>query len=210
MIGPSIPATRMNSCQLLAETNIRERREDGRSLIPGEGKLMRRSFAKAGVICVALVMALANLGVGLAYWTETLTISGTVTTGVMDCHFAKISCTDNETPCTDSENCLDVGSCTWIKTGDKSLAVTVDNGYPGYECTLSFDMANGGTIPEKIKSIDIDDVDDGIEVTVGGISEGDFIPVGNSVSGSLEILVSDDDVDDSFTVTIETIQWNAP
>ena len=41
----------------------------------------RSSFAKAGILCLALVLGLGALGVGYAHWTETLAIEGTVGTG---------------------------------------------------------------------------------------------------------------------------------
>ena len=164
---------------------------------------MKRNFGKIGIICLALVIALGSLGVGLAKWTDTLIINAKVTTGTFDCHLARISCTDNE-------GGLDVGSCTCSKTGDESFTVAIDNGYQDYECTASFKMTNGGTIPAKIKSIAIDNVHSDIGVTVSGISVGDLIPVGGSVSGDLEILVRDDSVHGSFEVTIDTTRWNAP
>ncbi len=41
----------------------------------------RGPFARAGILCLALVLGLGGLGVGYAHWTDTLTIGGTVTTG---------------------------------------------------------------------------------------------------------------------------------
>jgi len=43
---------------------------------------------KTGLIALALVLALGAMGVGLAYWNETLTISGTVATGELDVEFS--------------------------------------------------------------------------------------------------------------------------
>jgi hypothetical protein len=41
----------------------------------------RNPFARAGILCLALVLGLGGMGVGLAHWTETLTVGGTVGTG---------------------------------------------------------------------------------------------------------------------------------
>lgn len=164
---------------------------------------MKRNFGKIGIICLALVIALGSLGVGLASWSEELVINAEVKTGNFDCHLADISCRDNE-------GGLDVGSCTCDKTGDESFTVDIDNGYEGYECRASFDVTNGGTIPGKIDTIDIDNPHGDIGVTLSGISVGDFIPVGGSVSGELEIVVGSDNVGGSFEVTIDTTRWNAP
>ncbi len=41
----------------------------------------RSPFARAGALCLALVLGLGMMGVGLAHWTDTLYIGGTVGTG---------------------------------------------------------------------------------------------------------------------------------
>lgn len=163
---------------------------------------MRGNRGKTGILCLALVIALGSVGVGFASWSEELVISAIVSTGNFDCHLAEIRCRDNEGG--------GVGSCTCSKTGDESFTVDIDNGYAGYECRASFDVTNGGTIPGKIDTIDIDNPDGDIGVTLSGISEGDLIPVGDSVSGDLEIRVRNDSVHGGFEVTIDTTRWNAP
>lgn len=45
---------------------------------------MRKGFGRLGFICLALLICLAGTGVGYAYWSDTLTIGGTVTTGTWD------------------------------------------------------------------------------------------------------------------------------
>lgn len=44
---------------------------------------------KIGLICLALVIALGTVGVGLAQWNETLDISGVATTGELDVQFSQ-------------------------------------------------------------------------------------------------------------------------
>jgi len=46
---------------------------------------MRKGFGKLGLICFALVICLAGMGVGYAHWSDTVTIEGTITTGEWDC-----------------------------------------------------------------------------------------------------------------------------
>ncbi len=41
----------------------------------------RNPFARAGLLCLALVLGLGGMGVGLAHWTDTVYIGGTVGTG---------------------------------------------------------------------------------------------------------------------------------
>lgn len=45
---------------------------------------MKGKFSKLGLVCLALLICLAGMGVGYAHWSETLTISGAVTTCVWD------------------------------------------------------------------------------------------------------------------------------
>ncbi len=48
-----------------------------------------RKKLPVGTMFLVLVIALAFLGVGYALWSETLTISGTVTTGEVDVEFSQ-------------------------------------------------------------------------------------------------------------------------
>ncbi len=41
----------------------------------------RNPFARAGILCLVLVLGLGGMGVGLAHWTDTLHIGGSVGTG---------------------------------------------------------------------------------------------------------------------------------
>lgn len=43
-----------------------------------------KGFKKIGILFLALVIALAGIGVGYAAWTDTITIEGTVNTGTVD------------------------------------------------------------------------------------------------------------------------------
>ena len=51
---------------------------------------------KIGFLVLAIVLAIGTLGVGYAHWTETLTISGDVSTGFIDVNF--MSQYDNDGP----------------------------------------------------------------------------------------------------------------
>lgn len=42
---------------------------------------MKGKFGKIGLLCVAVLLALVAVGVGLAHWQQSLTIGGTVNTG---------------------------------------------------------------------------------------------------------------------------------
>jgi len=189
---------------------------------------------KIGLICLAVVLSLGAMGAALAYWSDTLTINGSVTTGTFDTNFTAATCTDNE------GTGPDVGTCGVTDTlPAKSFTVTIGNGYPCYQCTVNYTITNSGTIPAKIKSITIGgvpvthagdyvDIDlnpttnKDIRVTVTAISVGDAIAAnGGTLSGDLEIHViensveglgydADENASGDFTVTIETTQFNAP
>ena len=45
---------------------------------------MKGKFGKAGLLCLAVLLALVGVGVGLAHWQETLTIEETVETGTWE------------------------------------------------------------------------------------------------------------------------------
>jgi predicted ribosomally synthesized peptide with SipW-like signal peptide len=183
---------------------------------------------KIGLICLAVVLGLGALGVGYAYWSDILTINGTVATGNFDTNFTEVNATDDDAG-------QDVATCTVSNIQDKSFTVTIGNGYPCYTGIVNFQIRNDGTIPAKIKSIEIDDVDytgpvekdlpgsattaTDISISVSGIAVGDSIAVGSSAGGALEVHVcsteneghdADENASGSFTVTIETIQFNAP
>jgi len=184
---------------------------------------------KIGLICLAVVLGLGALGVGYAYWSDILTINGTVATGEFDTNFksGSIIPTDNE------EEPPEVGTCEVSGVGDKTFTVTIGNGYPCYEGTVTFQIQNDGTIPAKISSIKIDGTEyagavekdlsgtaaTDISISISGIAVGNPIAVGSSVGGAVvvhvcELSVEGHDADENasgdFEVTIETIQFNAP
>lgn len=65
---------------------------------------------KTGLIALAVVLALGAMGVGLAFWNETLTITGTVATGQLDVEFSDQKSNDDGSV----DNALDPSECgTW-------------------------------------------------------------------------------------------------
>ena len=124
----------------------------------------RRSLP-IGIIVMILMMALAALGVGYAWWTEQLTATGTIQTGSIDVQIKSIS--------TQEDDPLDVASCTpTLSIDNKILTVTIDNAYPEYACTVRFNFVNLGSVPAKITSMSLP------------IEEGEFgiIPSGALIS----------------------------
>lgn len=120
-------------------------------------------------IALALVLAVMLMGAGYAYWTETLTISNTVSTGDLDVRFApkvihgdydRHLNLDNffrniwslyEDQKIDEGKFMDVS----IDPSDdfKKLSFTVTDIYPGAGGFLHFVLVNTGTVPATLTDI---------------------------------------------------------
>ncbi|HWQ16622.1 MAG TPA: hypothetical protein VNL13_02180 [Sulfolobales archaeon] len=108
----------------------------------------------------ALIM-LAVIGSAVAMWSDSLKVMVTVKTGDVDVQFSPP--TTNDPPgSNDPGYTKDVGTCyanlveienedEGNPTGnnDLDLNITIVNGYPSYNCTVTFDVTNVGTIPVK-------------------------------------------------------------
>ncbi len=106
------------------------------------------------MIIAAIAIAIMLLGTGYAYWTETLTINNTVSTGYLDVKFIDADAwdyDDSETFYTHRSN-LVVAHKT-IAADGKSISLTVDNLYPGAGASLDFLVENIGTVPAKIGTV---------------------------------------------------------
>jgi predicted ribosomally synthesized peptide with SipW-like signal peptide len=178
------------------------------------------------LIGLALVLALGTLGVGYAAWTDTVTISGPVTTGVLSWEYydpfnpngpPKVSDDDSGpdpvAPPGSNEEGKDVA---WKEfsfsdsDGDGDLDVfhiTVNNAYPWYTNHISFWLHNNGTIPLKVDYVIISGGGDSYYIDTPGeirtfdLNENgtdDFkIIWGNSFGSQLEPC---DSVDLSFSI----------
>ena len=161
---------------------------------------------KIGLIVLALVVALGALGAGYAAWSQDLTISGNVSTGTFDVVFQNLSTSE-----TDS---LEQGTITAdnLAADSHSFDVTVSNGYPGYIGVANFEVKNPGSIPVKVKSISVTDVNDtDYSAVINGIVAGDVITSGATKTGcNVTITIASDatqnNLNQAFTVTIATEQ----
>jgi len=136
---------------------------------------------KFGLLCLALVLALGTLGVGYAAWTDTIFISGTVTTGevclsIQPGTYAEVGgCPDKEwtgwvydgysDSCPDGYHFGSIapvpeGKCVAYVTFNPiyddgnivELEVTIHDAYPHFVADISFYVCNCGTIPLKIQA----------------------------------------------------------
>lgn len=105
---------------------------------------------KVRFLALSLVVAVALMGAGYAYWTDTLTINNTVSTGELKVeftdnqHYPKVSGTNEYVE-------------TFINQDDaKTTTVTVGNLHPGTQGIFSARVDNLGTIPAKFDNVKID------------------------------------------------------
>lgn len=103
---------------------------------------MKRTRVIALVLCAAIMM----MGAGYAYWSDTLVINNTVTTGELEVVFQGSSVT------TDATNVANISLPT-ASNNNKSIAILATNMYPGATYTLTTTIANTGTIPAVLKPI---------------------------------------------------------
>jgi predicted ribosomally synthesized peptide with SipW-like signal peptide len=168
--------------------------------------------SKMVALFASVLIALAVVGFTYAWWTETLTISGTITTGELNVAFSgtpSTSCSDYMT-CTVS---LEDGGEPDLSghTDMSKMIVTVDNAYPCGWCNITFTISNVGTIPAKYTGM-TGDVPAQLSVTLEGINVGDTIAVGGSKTCTLKIHVEESAVESAtytFTLTLNFGQFNA-
>jgi hypothetical protein len=108
----------------------------------------KRMFSKKSLhisLAFILLIALATLGLAYGFWTETLTIDGTVGTGELNVGFTDLYFYDY-----DFGGVLEADLCAVTIVGD-TMTISIDDAYPGYGCSVSANVANIGTIPAKIQ-----------------------------------------------------------
>jgi hypothetical protein len=130
-----------------------------------------------------LVIALASLGLAYGFWSETLTIDGTVGTGDLDVDFVD----ENPTGEYDPSNS---GTCTFEYAPDgNSIDVTITGAYPWYECSEMVKMVNNGSVSVVISG-PTNTAPEWIGLAVTGLGMSP-IPHGGSVSSTINIFVDE-------------------
>ena len=105
------------------------------------------------MIIAAITIAITLLGTGYAYWTETLTINNTVSTGYLDVKFIDADAWDFDDSETFSHRSNLVIAHKTIAADGQTISLTVDNLYPGSGASLDFLVENRGTVPAKIGTV---------------------------------------------------------
>lgn len=125
--------------------------------------MFSRKSLPVGTLFMVLVIMLALLGVGYAFWGDLLTVEGEVHTGSVDMKF--VSCVvDDEGNDPGYEKDAASCSCGWLEheqdsnvdAGPDRLKITIRNGYPSYTCTATYTMRSVGTVPVHLYSINKD------------------------------------------------------
>jgi len=115
---------------------------------------------KLGLLCLAIVLAMGSLGVGYAMWSDTVTVSGPVTTGVVDVCVTDISSNEEGTgpwqgspdpQCDIGKNPegKDIGWVSYRIIDCDEIEFTVHNAYPFYKATAHYSVCNVGNIPVR-------------------------------------------------------------
>jgi predicted ribosomally synthesized peptide with SipW-like signal peptide len=105
---------------------------------------MKRTRVIALVLCAAIML----MGAGYAYWSDTLTINNTVSTGELNVEFLNTGVIADPT---------NVASITWatadVEDEVNNISFTASNLYPGASVGYTTTIANTGTIPAVLKPI---------------------------------------------------------
>jgi len=186
---------------------------------------------KMAAIFGVLIIGLAVMAASYAYWTETLSVSGSVTTGELDAQFtnaftdddggvnntAKDAGDDGKDPKECGPNPArygyDVAASSANITDPHTAMITVSNSYPSYYTTAWFDIQNTGTIPVKIKSVNLEGVPTELNVTKVADPTGTILEPGETAQLGICVHVKPDAGEGAtytFSVTVDVEQFNAP
>lgn len=169
---------------------------------------MRTYIGKTISAFAAFMVVLVFAAFALAMWTETLRVESVVKTGYLDVSYDNVYVV--EKPEVEGK---DVGECSYeLKTSDDkdTLEIKIINGYPGYECTVFFDVVNTGTIPVVGPFYNVSSIPEGVEVVftpprIAQLHPGDRAGYSVTVRVLQEAMES---ADYSITIEITYVQWN--
>jgi hypothetical protein len=156
-----------------------------------------------------LLVGMAILGLGYAKWSETLTIDGTVNTGIVDAELSAGESWDTEP----TEKDVSSISCYVDPENPKRLIVTLKNAYPSIDYYQEFDIHNTGTIPVKVENITIDrgNLPSGATVEIPDLAVGEQLEPSVPEWFTLHVHLDNDAVEDTtyaFSIDIDVTQWN--
>jgi hypothetical protein len=159
------------------------------------------SFAKTGILALAMLVALGALGATFSMWAETLYVDSSVSIGTVNSGLVCGTCSPSvgET----SIGCQPNGG---------ALQFTVTNATSGVDYSCQFKVQNTGSLPVRIQSIAIAGEPSDVNIWVTDVYEGDLIDDGDFIIGTVHVNVEPDSLivgdDFIFTITITVVQWN--
>jgi hypothetical protein len=165
---------------------------------------------KVGIILLAVFASVVLSGVGFATWTDRIEVQGVLNTGVID---SEVSIT-TWVPFSDMTCGVDDLYVEQIPNPDTVTVTILEPAALGqYFC--DFKLANTGTIPIKIETIEIDygNLPDGSTVMVvgPGMAEGQQVDGVEHVLGQIFAALPDTidpGIDYTFSVTLIVDRWN--
>jgi len=101
---------------------------------------------KTRLLIATLVCAIMLMGVGYAWWTDTITLGGTVATGHMDVIFSQADLSGFDSI---------AGASASLSEDKKTITCAFTNLYPGAKGVLNSGIKNNSTIPVKLSNIDV-------------------------------------------------------
>lgn len=123
---------------------------------------MKHRINKMAAIFIASIFALSGLGAAYAAWTDTITITGDVSTGTVEWELQG-PLTNSDGPGVLDWNCFfdldggifeqmdkDVGETIVAIIDSHTFSVTIDNAYPYYTSHVAFKVHGLGSIPIRI------------------------------------------------------------
>ena len=142
-----------------------------------------------GAVAFAIVLVLAAMGLVYGNWSQTLSISGTVTTGGVSAEWQVPTDSSGTllSKCIDNEGGKDVAQMTQEANG-KTLNVTILNGYPNYFADCEVELLYTGQTPGAIVSVSLEGKNvDCVSTTPS--ATGSFAATCGEVAGEPELFV---------------------
>ena len=198
---------------------------------------------------IATALLLTTVAISFALWADVLKIQLVAYTGNVDVQFGSYSATEyvgfpdgnggwSFVEEGSDPEAKDVGQCTVTLqeveneeshnpssagNNDLDLNITITNGYPGYNCTVTFEVKNTGTIPVKLYFFDEDGnrltplpatftLDSGVTCTLSG-EDGAQVHPDKSETYTLSCVVQQSASENTQYMTqiyIQARQWNEP
>lgn len=176
---------------------------------------IKRSWLKAGIICLTLAMVVGLMGV--AYAKKTGSVQGASSIPA-DCGVFvwAVSNDDGSLTNVSTFNPVDPGddgsdpsqgqdagqtstrysgincaSASVTGAGTSTINVALHNAYPGYRATIFFGIQNHESNPEMIDKVEESVPRNFLDVDVKGVKNNQIVPAGTEVVGSVEIAIKD-------------------